>query len=44
MPFDTNDGFWPDGSLDNIEKLNVYHSLLFYKLTTYNGDQSQNSN
>lgn len=44
IPFDTIDGFWPDGSLDNIEKLNDYHSLLFYKLTTYNGDQSQNSN
>ena len=40
IPFDTNDGFWPDGSLDNIEKLNDYHSLLFYKLTAYNGEQS----
>lgn len=44
IPFDTTDGFWPDGSLDNIEKLNDYHSLLFYKLTAYNGEQSQNSN
>ena len=40
IPFDTYDGFWPDGSLDNIEKLNDYHSLLFYKLTEYNGEQS----
>lgn len=40
IPFDTNDGFWPDGSLDNIEKLNDYHSLLFYKLTAYNGEPS----
>ena len=39
IPFDTTDGFWPDGSLDNIRKLNDYHSLLFYKLTTYNGEQ-----
>lgn len=39
IPFDTTNGFWPDGSLDNIEKLNDYHSLLFYKLTTYNGEQ-----
>ena len=39
IPFDTNDGFWSDGSLDNIQKLNDYHSLLFYKLTTYNGEQ-----
>lgn len=45
IPFDTTDGFWSDGSLDNIQKLNDYHSLLFYKLTTYNGElQSQDRN
>lgn len=45
IPFNGNDGFWPDGSLDNIQNLNDYHSLLFYKLTTYNGEQqSQDSN
>lgn len=39
IPFNGNDGFWPDGSLDNIQNLNDYHSLLFYKLTAYNGEQ-----
>lgn len=44
IQFNTNDGFWPGVSLDNIEKLNDYHSLLFYKLTAYNGEQPQNRN
>jgi hypothetical protein len=45
IPFNGNDGFWPDGSLDNIQNLNDYHSLLFYKLTAYNGEQqSQDRN
>lgn len=39
---DFND-FW-NISKDSLNLLNKYHSLLFYKLTTYNGEQSQNSN
>ena len=39
---DFND-FW-NISKDSLNLLNKYHSLLFYKLTAYNGEQSQNSN